>query len=94
MAVIDVPIHLSGSRLGFTKALRKDPCAYCALKTPTWRESTIDHIVPRANGGADAMGNMTGACPACNQRKGTRSLLLYLLASRGESVPPPAGLSR
>lgn len=84
LTLVNVPAHVAGSRLAFVKALKKDPCAYCALRSYHWREATVDHIVARGQGGPDRMDNMTGACPACNQRKGTRSLLLYLLARSGD----------
>lgn len=35
---------------------------------------TIDHIVPRSKGGEDSWENLITACPACNTKKGNRTL--------------------
>jgi hypothetical protein len=51
-------------------------CAYCARNPEPWPWGTVDHIEPLGNGGANAMTNLSGCCEACNQEKGTRSLLL------------------
>jgi 5-methylcytosine-specific restriction endonuclease McrA len=46
-----------------------DPrCRYC-LKSLKLRKATIDHIVPRARGGANVADNKTLACKECNQAK-------------------------
>jgi hypothetical protein len=44
-------------------------CAYCGRKPP---EVTleVDHIIPRAEGGDDAVDNLTTACMDCNRGKG------------------------
>jgi 5-methylcytosine-specific restriction endonuclease McrA len=44
-------------------------CAYCALPA-----ATVDHIVPRANGGKDEPRNMVACCARCNGRKGSKSM--------------------
>ncbi len=41
-------------------------CQYCGTK----RELTIDHVVPRAKGGADTWTNLVTACKKCNAKKG------------------------
>jgi hypothetical protein len=45
-------------------------CRYCGSTTATL---TIDHIVPRIQGGADGLDNLVVACRACNSRKGGRT---------------------
>jgi hypothetical protein len=47
-------------------------CAYCggAFRRD---DLTRDHIVPRAQGGADRWMNVVSACQACNVRKGNRT---------------------
>lgn len=45
-------------------------CAYCRERPG----STIDHVVPLARGGADAIWNLLPACVRCNCSKGPRTL--------------------
>ena len=49
--------------------LRRDEysCQYCGRKA---RFLTIDHVVPRHQGGGHTWQNLVAACPACNRRKG------------------------
>ena len=44
-------------------------CAYCGAKEVPLE---IDHIDPRSKGGSDRISNLTLACHACNQKKGSR----------------------
>ena len=46
-------------------------CQYCGNK-PETGELTIDHIVPRAQGGTSSWTNCVLACIACNKRKADR----------------------
>lgn len=41
-------------------------CQYCGTK----RDLTIDHVIPRAKGGADTWTNLVTACKKCNAKKG------------------------
>ncbi len=50
-------------------------CAYCDGKTVPLQ---IDHIHPRAAGGSDRVSNLTLACHACNQRKGSQPVETFL----------------
>lgn len=43
-------------------------CGYCRATA-----STIDHILPRSQGGRNLWTNTVAACGACNQRKGDRT---------------------
>lgn len=45
------------------------PCAYCQVRTAT----SVDHIIPRAQGGAHTWMNTCAACDRCNNRKGDRT---------------------
>lgn len=49
--------------------LRRDnyTCQYCGRKTYTL---TLDHVVPRHQGGKHTWENLVAACAACNRRKG------------------------
>lgn len=47
-------------------------CQYCGRKFPT-SELSLDHVVPRSQGGATTWENIVCACVQCNVRKGGRT---------------------
>jgi 5-methylcytosine-specific restriction endonuclease McrA len=47
-------------------------CQYCGDQ-PHARELTMDHVVPRAKGGATRWNNVVAACRECNHKKGSRT---------------------
>ena len=47
-------------------------CQYCGKKFPT-SELSLDHVVPRSQGGGNTWENIVCACVACNVRKGGRT---------------------
>lgn len=61
-------VHLSKREI-----LRRDEyrCQYCGRETSSL---TVDHVVPRYRGGEHLWENLVAACPACNRRKGGRTL--------------------
>ncbi len=50
--------------------LRRDRhlCGYCGKSA-----STVDHVLPRSRGGADAWENLVACCVKCNNTKGNRT---------------------
>lgn len=44
-------------------------CQYCGTKT---EKLTLDHVVPKANGGKRVFENIVAACFECNQAKGDK----------------------
>jgi 5-methylcytosine-specific restriction endonuclease McrA len=40
------------------------------VAAPGLRFAEADHVVPRARGGSDAIGNLVLSCGPCNNRKG------------------------
>ena len=54
------------SRDGFT-------CKYCGAKPPC-AVLEVDHVIPVASGGTNAIGNLVTCCEACNLGKGARPL--------------------
>lgn len=50
----------------------RNRCQYCGDAFPT-SELSIDHVVPRAQGGQDSWENLVCACVRCNARKGGRT---------------------
>ncbi|HET9200400.1 MAG TPA: HNH endonuclease [Dehalococcoidia bacterium] len=59
-------------RLSRRDVLQRDnfTCQYCGAKG---RDLTLDHVVPRQQGGKHAWENLVAACKACNHRKGSRT---------------------
>ena len=59
-------------------------CEYCGEQvdfTGTGdRQATIDHVLPRSQGGTDVLANLKLACKACNQDKGAQALAEWLNA--------------
>lgn len=47
-------------------------CQYCGVQ-PARDELTIDHVVPRSQGGVSSWENCVLACVACNKRKANRT---------------------
>jgi len=47
-------------------------CQYCGKRFPT-SELSIDHVVPRTQGGGNTWNNIVCACVRCNVRKGGRT---------------------
>lgn len=58
----------------YRSVIRYDPCAYCNKAG-----GVVDHIIPLINGGPEACDNLTSACRSCNARKGSQSLLNFLV---------------
>ncbi len=47
-------------------------CQYCGKRFPT-SELSIDHVIPRSQGGTTCWQNVVAACVRCNVRKGGRT---------------------
>ena len=50
----------------------KYTCQYCGAQ-PAKSELTLDHVVPKVNGGLNTWENVVCACKACNHHKGCRT---------------------
>jgi 5-methylcytosine-specific restriction endonuclease McrA len=48
-------------------------CQYCGT-TLSMRNGTIDHVVPRSQGGTHSLDNTVASCKVCNNLKGDMSL--------------------
>jgi hypothetical protein len=66
-----------------------DPCPYCGEEL----SCTLDHIDPASKGGVGSWYNLAGACEVCNRRKGSMSLLLFVLKRTQIPAPGRAGKS-
>lgn len=62
-------------------------CQYCGkhLLRPT-----LDHVMPRHRGGPHTWDNLVTACPACNHRKGGRTLDMAGMTLVKAPAAPPA----
>jgi len=49
----------------------KNKCQYCGKRVPT-SELSLDHVIPRTQGGISSWKNIVCACTNCNKRKGGR----------------------
>jgi 5-methylcytosine-specific restriction endonuclease McrA len=60
-------------RLTKREVFRRDDyrCQYCGMHT---HHLTLDHVVPRHQGGEYSWNNLVTACEACNLKKGGRNL--------------------
>ena len=47
-------------------------CQYCTRGFPT-EDLTLDHVIPRGQGGQTTWENVVASCIACNQRKANRT---------------------
>ena len=45
-------------------------CQYCGRKT---EHMTVDHVIPKTQGGLDVWENLVAACRECNNKKGQRT---------------------
>ncbi|MFP4105859.1 MAG: HNH endonuclease [Phycisphaerae bacterium] len=50
----------------------RNRCQYCGKRFPT-SELTLDHVVPRSQGGKMSWANIVCCCVACNVKKGGRT---------------------
>lgn len=68
-------VHKPRARVKMTRkeVFRRDnfTCQYCGS---SFRDLTIDHILPRHLGGAHVWDNVVTACSYCNHKKGGRTL--------------------
>lgn len=60
-------------KLNRKEVFRRDhhTCQYCGKKN---KDLTIDHVIPRHQGGQQNWENVVTACSSCNHKKGGRSL--------------------
>lgn len=73
MTATKIPKHLTES----VRKRARHRCEYCL--TPEWltgQQGEIDHIVPRAQGGATDFANLCLACAACNGFKLDRTTMI------------------
>jgi hypothetical protein len=57
-------------------------CAYCG-KTYDTTKLTLDHVKPKAYGGANHTSNLVPACRSCNKSKGSSNWLDFMRSTFG-----------
>ena len=62
-------------------------CQYCGAR-PGMSDLTIDHVVPRSQGGGNSWANCVLACTRCNRKKGDRTPVRAGMALRRTPRPP------
>ena len=62
-------------------------CQYCGAQ-PGSEELTLDHVIPRVQGGESRWDNCVLACLACNKRKADRTPQQAGMRLRKEPVQP------
>jgi 5-methylcytosine-specific restriction endonuclease McrA len=62
-------------------------CQYCAVQ-PGTEELSIDHVLPRSQGGTSTWENCVLACVACNKRKADRTPVQAGMKLRRQPVRP------
>ena len=72
--------RLHAGERGLRAILRRDgyKCSYCGVKLKASgsnhpHRATIDHIIPRVQGGTSEWGNLASSCWFCNQAKAGRT---------------------
>lgn len=56
-------------------------CHYCRTPLTLDGQWHIEHMLPRALNGGDALGNLVASCPPCNLAKGDRTALEFVAAT-------------
>ncbi len=77
-----MPNHESSRslRVELEHAIRAGRCAYCRRPASPESPLTREHVIPRAKGGSRRdVRIIVPACARCNQRRGCRELVLFLL---------------
>ena len=71
MGVREIPSFYEDERV----KLNYPGCSYCGAGNT---RLTLDHVLPRFDGGADDANNLVPACRSCNSSKGTEDVVIWL----------------
>lgn len=73
-------------------------CCWCAgITVPESGQhdsATIEHVIPRCEGGADHPDNYAMSCSDCNRKRGTKSVELFMEILEGRWVIPVSKAQR
>jgi 5-methylcytosine-specific restriction endonuclease McrA len=91
--------HMGSSRRGRNLRIRilseqqNHRCCYCGVRTWCRQHekegsldmlATVEHIVPKSQGGPLSMDNLVMACHKCNRRRGDANAYIFLLERNGK----------
>jgi 5-methylcytosine-specific restriction endonuclease McrA len=65
-------------------------CFYCDTHLMPTR-ATLDHIIPRSQGGKNVAENCVIACRSCNNKRADRDAFAFLMAHRKTDIAPLGG---
>lgn len=68
-------VDRDGYKIYRKRLWNRNPCCHYCGKRTAWEKSTLDHIIPKAQGGLDTPSNLVLACEQCNQTKANRSMV-------------------
>lgn len=60
--------------MAYLDVIRRDPCVWCGGPG-----GTMEHIMPKSQGGSKAWFNAAGACKLCNNRRKVMTVLDFFL---------------
>jgi 5-methylcytosine-specific restriction endonuclease McrA len=66
-------------------------CAFCGTKIENVEDCTVDHVVPRAQGGKSEWTNCVTACKPCNHHKADRTPSQAKMSLRFKPYRPTIG---
>lgn len=72
------------TKFHWREVLLDNPCVYCGNHIRKRKHKGLDHIAPKSKGGYNGWYNRAPACRSCDSRKGSESLLLFLIRRRKE----------
>lgn len=67
--------------------LKLDPCPYCYQPS-----DSVEHVVPRSQGGSATYSNKVGACKRCNNQRSSVPFLVWIIRMRKRSVRLATGV--
>lgn len=71
------------ARTSVKKNVRNSQFGICSYCFKTYGELTVDHIVSKYRGGTNHQDNLAAACYDCNDKKGTKHLIIFLAEMNG-----------
>ncbi|WP_339687319.1 HNH endonuclease signature motif containing protein [Gimesia maris] len=72
-----LPLEITqGQRRNYRRKLweRLPHCKFCGKKLKKLNDSTLDHLLPQAQGGGDQLWNLVLCCQQCNTLKANRTV--------------------
>ena len=68
-----------GRATSYIEAIRHDPCVWCGEFPRPGEKHTIEHLVPKSEGGKREWHNVVAACSRCNNKRGVMPPAIFLI---------------